>query len=166
MKGFAFPRRFKSADSLLATLSRNNRELLAFLNNFVIRFDSDGSTVTLPGDLSVAGGLTVIGDITTEGWTAPSLLNSWVNFGSGHRDAGYKKTADGTVHVKGMVKDGSPVTGVIFTLPVGYRPSEKILFSQYGALGLIRLDVEANGNLSFVAGGSASFSSLDCSFQV
>jgi len=57
MKGFAFPRHFKSAASLLSTLSRNNRELLAFLNSFVVRFDADASTLTLPGNLSVAGDL-------------------------------------------------------------------------------------------------------------
>ncbi len=71
MKGFAFPRRFKSADSLLATLSRNNRELLAFLNNFTVRFNSDGSTVTLPGDLSVAGTLS---GFDWQPWT-PTLVN-------------------------------------------------------------------------------------------
>jgi len=78
VKGFAFPRRFKSAASLLATLTRNNRELLAFLNNFVIRFDADGSTVTLPGDLSVAGDLS---GLTWQAW-APSYTNLTIGNGT------------------------------------------------------------------------------------
>lgn len=68
MKGFAFPRQFRAA-SLAESLSRNNRELVSFLNSYVVRFESDASTLLLPGDVTVAGattleGLDVNGDAT------------------------------------------------------------------------------------------------------
>lgn len=161
MKGFAFGRRFRSASSLLPTLTRNNRELLAFLNSFVVRFDSDGSTVTLPGDMSVAG------SITTEGWIAPTLLNSWANHGSGFRDVGYKKTSDGTVHIKGLVKDGTAVDAIIFTLPVGYRPSETVISASHSDVpGVVDLRVKSNGDVFANTGGNTTWTSVEVSFQI
>lgn len=48
MKGFALPRQFRQ-NSLAESLSRNMRELVSFLNSYVVRFESDGSTLILPG---------------------------------------------------------------------------------------------------------------------
>lgn len=57
-------------------------------------------------------------------WTAPTLLNSWVNYGTGGNAAGYWKDASGWVHLRGLVKSGTPgASSVIFTLPSGSRPT-------------------------------------------
>lgn len=58
-----------------------------------------------------------------EGWTNPTLTNSWANFGAGYAAAGYMKDRLGFVHLKGLVKTGTSGNS-IFTLPVGYRPAE------------------------------------------
>ena len=56
-------------------------------------------------------------------WIAPSLLNSWVNYGGGYEDAGYYKDNFGVVHIRGLIKNGTTTNGTdLFTLPVGYRP--------------------------------------------
>lgn len=55
-------------------------------------------------------------------WTAPSLLNNWVNHGEGYEIAGYMLDGAGFVHLKGLLKDGT-INNDIFILPVGYRPS-------------------------------------------
>lgn len=63
-KGFAFPRQFgRDPKDLPSALSRNNRELVAFLNAFVVRTDDDGN-VTIEGDLHVTGDITADGTIT------------------------------------------------------------------------------------------------------
>ena len=74
MKGFAFPRQFRQS-SLAESLSRNMRELTTFVNSFVVRFDSDGSSLSLPGDVSVTG------DTTLAGVTAGSLTLGGHNVG-------------------------------------------------------------------------------------
>jgi hypothetical protein len=61
------------------------------------------------------------GSIVIEAVTAPTLLNSWANFGGGTSPAGFWKDPTGIVHLTGAVKSGT--MGVsIFTLPAGYRP--------------------------------------------
>jgi hypothetical protein len=55
-------------------------------------------------------------------WRAPSLVNSWTNYGSGYSDAGYRKVPGGNIQLRGLVRNGSSANALIFTLPVGYRP--------------------------------------------
>lgn len=67
---------------------------------------------------------------------APSLLNSWVNFGAPWLPAGYWKDAGGTVHLEGLVKNGTTTTGTpIFALPAGYRPAGDVSFIVRGVEG-------------------------------
>ncbi len=61
-----------------------------------------------------------------ENWIAPSLSNSWVNYGGSYSTAGYYKDPLGIVHIRGMVKDGTADTAV-FTLPAGYRPEHLLV---------------------------------------
>lgn len=63
-------------------------------------------------------------DILDTGWVAPTLTNSWVNYGGGFEAAGYKKVGT-QVFIRGLVKDGAVGTA-IFTLPVGFRPTTGI----------------------------------------
>ncbi len=55
-------------------------------------------------------------------WTAPTLTNSWVNFGGTYGPAGYYKDIGGTVHLRGLIKSGT-IGQIAFTLPAGYRPA-------------------------------------------
>lgn len=61
-------------------------------------------------------------EISKQGWIAPTLLNSWVNYGNPYTPVGYMKDAMGFVHIKGFVKSGASGASV-FTLPAGYRPA-------------------------------------------
>jgi len=85
-------------------------------------------------------------------YTAPTLLNSWVNFGGTWATAGYAKDDQGVVRLKGLLKDGITALGTpIFKLPVGYRPSEDRVFSvaTFNGVSLIhaRVDVAPNGDV-------------------
>jgi hypothetical protein len=59
--------------------------------------------------------------LAAKSWTAPTLTNSWANYGSGYNPAGYRKTTDGMVHVRGLIASGTMAVAA-FTLPTGYRP--------------------------------------------
>lgn len=112
-----------------------------------LELDDVAKTATLiigPGRTAVAA---TAGDLV---YTAPSLLNSWVTFGGSWATPGYAKAAQGVVYLTGLVRDG--LTGdntVIFTLPVGYRPSERLIFnpnsSEANSLRNGRIDVDVNG---------------------
>jgi hypothetical protein len=81
---------------------------------------------------SLAGSLT-LGNPRTLGdsvWTAPTLVNSWANYGGALAIAGYRKDGFGVVHLKGLLMTGTTNT-TAFTLPTGYRPAAT---EQFGVL--------------------------------
>jgi hypothetical protein len=92
-------------------------------------------------------------------WIAPTLINSWVNYLVGYATAGYRKIGD-IVYVRGMVKSGSPVNSIIFTLPVGYRPVYNHLFASSSNDLYGQARVMTDGTV-YVNVGSATWFSLD-----
>ena len=61
--------------------------------------------------------------ITREAPTAPTLLNSWVNFGGSRKVAGFYIDAFNIVHLEGVIKSGTATPATqLFMLPAGYRP--------------------------------------------
>lgn len=99
-------------------------------------------------------------------WVAPTLLNSWVNFGAGFNNAGYRK--EGTiVRLRGVVKTGTPgATSVVFTLPVGFRPpaTELLVVISNDAIG--RCDVQSGGSVIATVGSTTYFSLDGISFSI
>ena len=71
----------------------------------------------------------------TEAWKLvgavgqPAFENSWVNYLFG-ADLGFRKNDMGIVTLRGSIRGGNvdPVTGSIFTLPLGYRPTDDMYF--------------------------------------
>ena len=59
-KGFASPTQFRG-DDIKNALIRNWRQLVTFINTWVVTYDTDATTLALPGDVTVAGDLTVTG---------------------------------------------------------------------------------------------------------
>lgn len=108
--------------------------------------------------------LQINGSLTTSfyvPWTAPTLLNSWVNFGGGQLDIAYARDSIGMVHIRGTVKNGT--LNPIFVLPVDCRPSNTIRFiCRSGLAGFLLIDIFANGNVTPVAYyGDGSNSDID-----
>lgn len=95
---------------------------------------------------------------------APTLLNSWTNYGdpptSGtgdHTRAGYYKSL-GRVFLKGILAAGTTTQDTpMFNLPEGYRPTEQqVLFTwswDGAAIVPCRIDIEINGNVNYNLGG-------------
>lgn len=63
-----------------------------------------------------------------ENWINTTLLNGWVT--ALNESPAYFKDDFGVIRVKGNIKNGNITNGnIIFTLPVGYRPTETRYFS-------------------------------------
>jgi hypothetical protein len=93
-------------------------------------------------------------------WIAPTLLNSWTNFGGGYQTVGYLKDPMGFVHLKGVLLGGSGASNTtVFTLPTGYRPGAHT----HGAGGdagvggnVVDVQVDTSGNLTIIYGAGAN----------
>lgn len=105
----------------------------------------------------------IIGSVDA-GWFTPTLLNSWTNFGSGFQTARYRRLPSGQVEIQGLVAGGTGPLSTVFTLPVGYRPAAALVFATIANNALARLDVEADGDVRWVLGGTNAFLSLNCVF--
>lgn len=117
--------------------------------------------------VSVAGNLTVTGtanSIPSEAVIAPTLLNSWVNYGGTYATAGYWKDAEGIVHLHGLVKSGT-IGAAIFTLPAGYRPAadQQTAVVSNGVYGYCA--VRSSGNVEASSGANTTFSLNGITFR-
>jgi hypothetical protein len=65
--------------------------------------------------------------------------------------ASFYKDPYGIVHLQGSANNAGAVTGVIFTLPAGYRPAAPLYFAVFGAAGTAAyVAVGNNGTVSEV----------------
>lgn len=106
-----------------------------------------------------------ISDVTLEfasarRWIAPTLINSWANYGAPDGPVGYMKDRNGIVHIRGVVY--RTVAGyasiTMFVLPVGYRPMSRgyINWAAYGNDRWCSLYVDSSGNVGCYTADSAT----------
>ena len=89
-------------------------------------------------------------------WTAvASFSNSWVNFGAPETAAGYRLVGN-TVTLRGCVKSGT-IGLTIFTLPVGYRPSNTRQFAVVSNALFGSVQISAAGAVGAATGSNVSF---------
>lgn len=117
--------------------------------------------------LTLTGNMQLTGNVLIESPLTPTLLNNWGN-GSpgGGRSVKFLKDKHGFVHIWGVANNefGAP-SGVIFILPVGYRPGGTIFLNQPGSTNIaneldVRIEIRSNGEVRTVA-GSTYWVSLD-----
>lgn len=88
-------------------------------------------------------------------YTAPTFAGTWANYGAGWRNAGYTKSADGMVHLTGLVGRSGTSGQTIFTLPAGYRPSATLLHLLQAvwsaATQNTRIDIASDGTVTHVS---------------
>lgn len=92
----------------------------------------------------------------------PGFQNSWTNWGAApNPQAGFKKTPDGTIHLKGRLKGGNS-SSTAFTLPTGYRPTDERRIT--GSPNLVF--IQANGDVSIWGTSSPiTETNIEVSFQ-
>jgi hypothetical protein len=138
--------------------------LVASSSNTPGRVDvaTDGRVLWYPGN---SGYVTLSGlsfHVEPATFEPAALAGTWIAYGGTHAPAGYYKDCDGRVHLRGLIAEsaGEPKPGLIFTLPVGYRPSGHLMFpvatragsSSGPAAG--RVDVHSDGRVVRVSGGT------------
>jgi len=97
-------------------------------------------------------------------WTTPSLLNSWVFWGSPYQVPRYMKDSSGVVHVEGLVKNGTIGLAVI-NLPAGHRPiANRIVATSTNSNAYGQIIVDTAGNVIATAGSNTWFS-INTSFR-
>jgi hypothetical protein len=117
------------------------------------------------GSAGGSGGGTAV---SVEAWQPLVPAPGWSNLGGVYEPAAYRKDSLGRVFLRGVLtKNGLPAVGdVLATLPPGYRPPGRLIFS-VGAGGGVneigRLDVSETGTIEFENGAvmETDFASLD-----
>jgi hypothetical protein len=95
------------------------------------------------------------------GWITPTLLNSWVAYGSAWSTPAYRKIGN-VVYIKGLIKGGTITTGTtLFTLPVGYRPLQDMHIRTVSAGLFAYIQIYANGDVKTAGTTSATYLSID-----
>lgn len=113
--------------------------------------DIDGNSVTATaiGRNVFKGALVAAANNNnTEQTFAPTLAGTWVNFGGAYRNSGYWRDSSGTIHITGVVKNGG--TGLIFTLPAGFRPSATLIFAITSNAVFGYIEVAAAGTVTAI----------------
>lgn len=88
-------------------------------------------------------------------WSNFQYNSGWADYSGGYSTGAYTITSSGVVILKGLTNRVSGSNAVIATLPVGYRPSERLIF-EAGNNGSARVDISTDGAISFVYGSSGS----------
>jgi hypothetical protein len=72
------------------------------------------------------------------GWIDASLDTDWITYGSGYATVGYRKIGN-RVTLRGLVKTAvvRATTATVFTLPVGFRPLNLVIFNALASASMI-----------------------------
>ena len=100
--------------------------------------------------------------------TAPTFATGWSNVGGAYQTASYYK-ANGRIYLSGNVANGGTGTGLIFTLPTGYRPAATVTFIVpiFGGTGALSVDnTGAVTDLTFSVASKAALSLDSINFRV
>lgn len=121
-------------------------------------------------DIIMISSLRYLPFIKQSAFVAPTLLNSWVDYGGTAATAAYYKDPNQIVHVKGVIKSGTTTSGTnLFVLPAGFRPLLNHTFAQLSyngaAAGFAGITIAQNGAVYVETTTGNTFLSIDCSFK-
>ena len=133
-----------------------------------------GGTTSDRGQLRVYGSGTptvdlnlFAGIVLPDAWINLNLINSWTDHSVTFYGAQYRKTKEGNVQLRGMIKGGITGSGTtIAILPVGFRPTKQVLVGIYGSIGAARMDIKTNGDITTNTGWDAGFMAIDLIFSI
>lgn len=98
--------------------------------------------------------------VADEACITPTFTNGWANYGGLWSTCQYYKDSGGIVRLKGLGASGT-TTQSLFTLPVGYRPSEQLIFIVMSNSIIARMDIYPDGSVMPNTGISNAWVSLD-----
>ncbi len=90
-------------------------------------------------------------------WQNCALQNNWEEYSSTYATSGFTRTTAGVIGLRGLIKNGTINDGLpVCTLPVGFRPSQNLIFQvggyNGGASGSARVDIYQNGEVRATQG--------------
>ena len=97
-------------------------------------------------------------------WTNLTLVNGWVWYDGSSgmfSTPQYTKTSDNVVQLKGLIRSGSTTYDTnIATLPAGFRPKGRLIYTTANSGGYARLDILPTGEIRF-EGAANGWQALD-----
>ena len=112
------------------------------------------------GDVTFNGANTVTP--VDSGWITPTLNGSYTSYGAPYGPIKYRKIGN-IVNIQGIISNAS--VGVVFTLPVGFRPDRQLIFyPSVSGGGISRLDIRQNGDVFIDTTSTSGWYSLTCTF--
>lgn len=110
-------------------------------------------------DAAIADIQSALGTLATvPEWTNATLLNGWANFGAPFHPVSYCIDPKGVVRLRGVAYGTASTGTVMFTLPEGLRPLDRLILGiatggvSY-ALQFGRIDFLTDGTVEFLSGG-------------
>lgn len=139
---------FDASFAAIPTPTNIANSQLAVMVGLTIKGNSSASAA-IPQDLSYATVLSML-NITTP-WIPLAGLYSggWVDYGAPYGPAKYRKIGNDMVQLRGLIQSGA--TGVICTLPVGYRPQYEPIISTACYFGNAEIRVNTSGQVSLAS---------------
>lgn len=121
-----------------------------------------GRPVTHTGTMRATSNNNYFEPTADTGWTELSMNSGWSNYGSTYYSGGFRRTQDGVIILRGLIKKSTAVVSneIIATLPPAYWPSEQLIFQSITADVASRVDIDTSGNIRVVS-GNAGWLSLD-----
>ncbi len=89
------------------------------------------------------------------GWLAPTLLNSWVDFGGTEQVAQFRKVGD-MVQIRGVIKSGTVGFADAFVLPDGMWPPANLPLAIQSNGALAGLYITSAGSVQVFFGSNVS----------
>ena len=120
-------------------------------------------TIDSSGDITLNGPNTA--SVSDSGWITATLLNNYTHYDTTQYGPVRYRKIGSIVHIAGLTTQAS-ANSVIFTLPVGYRPPNHLIFWAQNANNLARLDIQQDGDVIPITAPSASWISVFCTFMV
>lgn len=99
------------------------------------------------------------------GINSPQFMNGWENYNTvANSTAAFYKSPFETVHIKGLIKNGS-LGDEAFVVPYDYAPLTDIIVCVLTNTGIGELRISSNGNVKPVSGGTTWFSLDNVSYR-
>lgn len=114
------------------------------------------------------GAVVIDTDGDDSGWQTPLLQSGIENYSTSYQAPRFRKK-NGVVYIEGTVKGGTAgtTTTIIFTLPLGYRPSKRLILSGIKSGNIpVRIDIATSGIIYCYAYSTTMTSLSGISFLV
>ena len=125
--------------------------------------DSDVTAMTIDGSGNVSFTAPATNILSDSGWITATLNSGYTSYSSPYGPVAYRKIGN-IVNIQGITNECP--TGVVFTLPAGYRPEQQIIIASQMNNALGRLDIRRNGEVYISGGANTGWFSCAITFMV